>query len=80
MEKSLAQIEIKSLFKKQKIKIFGDRIMIFKKSLTNLLEYEIGLDEIEHKKTIKSETNNNLMALGFLASVFGLIFNALGAT
>ena len=80
MEKVLEEIEVKKLFKKQKIKIFSNKILVSKKSITDFLEFEISLDEIETKKTIKSESNNNLMALGFLLSIIGLIINTVGGT
>ena len=80
MEKIIEQIEIKGIFKRQIIQVFANKILISKKSLTDFYEYEIALDEIDTKKTIKTESNNNLMALGFLLAVVGIIVNSVGAT
>ena len=76
----MEKIEIKSLFKKQIVTVLSNKILISKKTLTDFLEFEIGLDEIETKKVVKSETNNNLMALGFLFTIIGIIINSVGAT
>ncbi|MGY5354751.1 hypothetical protein [Wenyingzhuangia sp. IMCC45467] len=80
IEQIIEKIEIKGIFKKQIIQIMSSKVLISKRTITDFIEYEIDLEDLETKKTIKTESNNNLMALAFLFAVCGVIIQVAGGT
>ena len=74
------KIEIRNFLNRLEIEISDNKIFISEKSLLKSLEYEIGLDEIDLKKTVKSELNHSLMAIGYISIIFGIIINIGGGT
>lgn len=75
----MESLVVKSLFKKLKIEIQENKILVLKKSPFLYTEFEISFEELESKKKVKKEYNHGVMALALLVFCFGLIFSFVGA-
>ncbi len=71
-------LETKGFFKKQRIEILSNRLLVLNKNWFNHLEYEILFDDIETKKTVKRELNRDLIFVGVLVMIFAVLLSSAG--
>jgi hypothetical protein len=71
-------LETQGLINKLKIEIFDNKILVYKKSIFNYVEYEVSFDDIDNKKKVKKEFNHGIMIIALFGFCFGVIFSMAG--
>ena len=69
----------KRYFQKQSFELLEKTLKIHKKGFLDESEYEIPLEQINNKKTVQTEVNNNLIFIGIFFFAFSFLF-LLGTT
>ena len=70
--------ENQGLFNKLKIEIIENKILVYKKSIFNYVEYEVSFENIDTKKKVKKEFNQGVMTIALFGFSFGIVFALAG--
>jgi hypothetical protein len=70
--------ETQGLFNKLKIDIIENKILVYKKSIFNYVEYDVSFENIDTKKKVKKEFNQGIMTIALFGFSFGVIFAMAG--
>ena len=65
----------KRYFTSQTFELLADGLKISRRGILDSSEYEISFEHIHNKKRVQTETNNNLLFLGFFCLVLGFLFS-----
>ena len=65
----------KRYFTTQTFELLADGLKISRRGILDSSEYEISFEHIHNKKRVQTETNNNLLFLGFFCLVLGFLFS-----
>src|SRR5258705_3057004 len=68
------QIETRRFFKKIRIELFNNRLIVKKSSPFETSEYELSYEQIENKKAIATNVNFGLLVVTSLTAIIGFPF------